>query len=75
MPDNEPSPPLPKRHATLEETIGLCAKCSQARRIVSSRGFDFWLCQRSATDPAYARYPRLPVTACVGFEPGAPTNS
>jgi hypothetical protein len=29
----------------------------------------FWLCARSADDPRFAKYPRLPVLRCPGFEP------
>ncbi len=28
----------------------------------------FLLCRRSITDPAFPRYPRLPVVECAGFE-------
>lgn len=48
---------------------GLCDTCRLARRIVSARGTTFVLCGRAATDPAYARYPRLPRLACAGYEP------
>jgi hypothetical protein len=51
--------------------VGLCAQCVHARRVGSARGSSFWLCGRSANDPRYARYPRLPVVACPGFERGA----
>ncbi|HEY7969798.1 MAG TPA: hypothetical protein VID95_07360 [Candidatus Limnocylindrales bacterium] len=51
---------------------GLCATCRHARPVVSARGSQFTLCERSRTDPAYPRYPRLPVLACRGFEPGRP---
>jgi len=30
------------------------------------------MCQRSFTDPAFPKYPRLPVIACAGYEPAAP---
>jgi hypothetical protein len=26
------------------------------------------MCERSKTDPAYPKYPRLPVLECAGFE-------
>jgi hypothetical protein len=69
MHDDE-SPPLPAdRGLSLEERVGLCTRCRHARRIVSSRGVDFWQCRRSAEDPSYPRYPRLPVLACNGFDP------
>jgi hypothetical protein len=34
---------------------------------VSGRGSTFWLCGLSATDPRFAKYPRLPVARCAGF--------
>jgi hypothetical protein len=30
------------------------------------------MCERSKTDPAYPKYPRLPVLECAGFEPRKP---
>lgn len=49
---------------------GLCADCAHGREIVSGRGSRFWLCRRSETDPAWPRYPALPVLRCDGFEDG-----
>jgi hypothetical protein len=46
---------------------GLCANCAFARRIESARGSRFVLCEKSRTDPGFAKYPRLPVIACSGF--------
>jgi hypothetical protein len=48
---------------------GLCATCRHARRVESARGSRFWLCARSADDPRFAKYPRLPVVRCAGYEP------
>jgi len=48
---------------------GLCSSCLHARAIESAKGSSFLLCQRSATDPAYPKYPRLPVLSCPGHEP------
>lgn len=48
---------------------GLCKACLHARTIESAKGSSFLLCQRSATDPSYAKYPRLPVLSCPGYEP------
>ena len=42
-----------------------------ARRVTTPRSV-FWLCERSRTDASYARYPRLPMLRCPGFEPGTP---
>jgi hypothetical protein len=47
---------------------GLCADCAHARRLASDRGSVFYLCELSASDPAYAKYPRLPVIRCAGYE-------
>ena len=51
-----------------EQHVGLCATCIHARRIESDRGSAFWLCELSVTDPAFPKYPRLPVLACTGYE-------
>jgi len=50
--------------------VGLCATCRHARRVESARGSCFWLCARNADDPRFAKYPRLPVLQCAGFEAG-----
>jgi hypothetical protein len=47
---------------------GLCDSCEHQRLIHNTRGSVFSLCGRSRSDPAYPRYPRLPVTACAGYE-------
>ncbi len=48
--------------------VGLCASCLHARTVESAKGSKFLLCQRSATDPSYPKYPRLPVLSCPGYE-------
>jgi hypothetical protein len=48
---------------------GLCAACRHSHRIETRGGSVFRLCERSLTDPAYARYPVLPMLRCTGFEP------
>jgi hypothetical protein len=48
--------------------IGLCSICCHARAIRSAKGSEFWLCERSQTDARFAKYPRLPVRTCEGFE-------
>jgi hypothetical protein len=48
---------------------GLCDSCLHQQFVPNSRGSVFSLCRRSRTEPAYPRYPRLPVTACPGHEP------
>jgi hypothetical protein len=54
--------PVPQSEA------GLCATCRHARRVDSARGSRFWLCARSADDPRFAKYPRLPVLQCPGYD-------
>ena len=51
-----------------EPEPGLCGSCSFARVIENARDSRFYLCRRAETDPAYRKYPRLPVPACEGFE-------
>jgi hypothetical protein len=52
----------------MSEAGGLCARCANARVINSARGSSFVLCGLSRTDERFAKYPRLPVVACAGFE-------
>ena len=54
---------------------GLCTTCVHARVITSSKGSAFYLCQLSFTDPRFARYPRLPVLACGGYQPRSPSSA
>jgi hypothetical protein len=57
---------------TIEKKIspeGLCGDCAFARRIESSRGSQFVLCERSRTDAAFSKYSHLPVIACAGYAP------
>jgi hypothetical protein len=47
---------------------GLCSRCRHARLVTSGRGSQFILCELSRADERFARYPRLPVLSCAGFE-------
>lgn len=47
---------------------GLCSRCRFMRVMKSDRGAAFYLCERSTTDAAFPKYPRLPVLQCSGFE-------
>jgi hypothetical protein len=62
--DDKPDQPQPG--------VGLCATCVHSRRIESARGSVFVLCQLSATDPSFPKYPRLPVLSCAGHVMAAP---
>jgi hypothetical protein len=47
---------------------GLCDTCEHQVEVRNTRGSVFSLCARSRHDPAYPRYPRIPVLACDGYE-------
>ena len=49
---------------------GLCDTCAHQRLVPNTRGSTFSLCERSRSDPAFPRYPRLPVLECRGYERG-----
>ncbi len=48
--------------------VGLCASCQRSRIVQTDRS-RFYLCTRSFTDPAFVRYPPLPVLSCPGYDP------
>jgi len=47
---------------------GLCDSCRHQKLIRNTRGSTFSMCERSKTDDRYAKYPRLPVERCPGWE-------
>ena len=49
--------------------IGLCSSCTHAKEMRNDRGSVFLFCLLSQTDTRYAKYPRLPVLRCEGYEP------
>jgi hypothetical protein len=52
-----------------DSPAGLCAHCRYVRLVTSARGSTFLLCDRSRSEPEYyAKYPRLPVASCSGYE-------
>lgn len=57
------------------ERVGLCYDCRHSRTIENARGNRFYLCELSRTDPRFARYPRLPVLRCSGYEPVDPEEA
>jgi hypothetical protein len=61
--------PAPETPPPRRDPPGLCASCRHKRDVPNTRGSMFSLCQRSREDPAYPRYPRLPVLDCCGHEP------
>jgi hypothetical protein len=51
-----------------DRMAGLCSRCVHARRIDSDRGSTFILCELSRTNGLFAKYPRLPIVSCDGFQ-------
>jgi hypothetical protein len=49
--------------------VGLCSDCRHARTITSDRGSTFIMCQHSAVDSTFPKYPRLPVLSCSAYSP------
>jgi len=52
---------------------GLCGLCVNARIIESKRGSRFYMCELSKVDPAFPKYPPLPVLKCSGYQPRGST--
>ena len=67
-PDGRRPAPRPGAPA---DGVGLCATCAHARVQRSARGSTFFRCALAEDDPAFARYPALPVRACTGYRPDA----
>jgi hypothetical protein len=55
-------------HPYAGDLVGLCATCQHVRVIRSDRGSLFYLCELSASDPRFPKYPRLPVLSCSGYQ-------
>ena len=51
---------------------GLCGTCLNARIILNRRGSRFYFCKLSKVDPAFRKYPPLPVVTCSGYAMGVP---
>ena len=58
-----------------DPAVGLCFDCRHARRVKSERGSIFYLCELSATDSRFEKYPRLPVIQCPGYKADDETKS
>jgi len=54
--------------ARLAVPPGLCAACVHLRLLASPRSV-FVRCGLAETNPAFPRYPALPVTRCAGYRP------
>jgi hypothetical protein len=47
---------------------GLCGGCRYSRRVETRHGSVFRRCLRADAEPAYPRYPVLPMLSCAGFD-------
>jgi hypothetical protein len=65
----------PESRAAERGRAGLCADCLHAQRIASSHGSTFYRCQRADFDPAFRKYPQLPMIRCVGYVPQEPASA
>jgi hypothetical protein len=50
---------------------GLCDSCLHQKLIGNTRGSTFSMCLKAREDPAFPKYPRIPVAACPGYAPTA----
>lgn len=48
---------------------GLCGACRHVSVNATRRGPVYYRCTRASWDERLAKYPRLPVVQCVGYEP------
>jgi hypothetical protein len=49
---------------------GLCGGCRHARTLTAAGGARYYQCLLAEIDRRYPKWPRLPVLACGGYEPG-----
>lgn len=61
--DNSSQDSLAKRRR-----LGLCADCINSRLVEAKLGALFYLCELSATNPNFPKYPPLPVLNCLGYK-------
>ena len=48
---------------------GLCESCVNVRVVRSGKGSTFYMCELSKADPAFPKYPGIPVLRCRGYTP------
>lgn len=52
----------------IEAKVGLCLACVHAKRLTSKSGATLFQCSLSAADSKFAKFPRLPMRSCAGYE-------
>ena len=60
---------MPDDRRPADDTAGLCARCAHVHVIENRRGSRFYRCRLADVDPAFPRYPGLPVLSCRGYAP------
>jgi hypothetical protein len=58
--------------AKAPDRAGLCGRCRHARRVAQAHDRGYILCLRSAADPSFPKYPRLPTLSCDAYEDHRP---
>ena len=53
-------------------TASLCETCAFMREVDTPKGSRFLLCQLSASNPDYPKYPPQPVVRCNGYQQKEP---
>jgi hypothetical protein len=71
-PPSRSSNPASQPQPQPQPRAGLCDSCAHQQQVPNTRGSVFSLCLLSRSDPAYPRYPRLPVLECDGYERRSP---
>ncbi|PYV90885.1 MAG: hypothetical protein DMG05_08715 [Acidobacteria bacterium] len=56
------------KSALKQDPVGICRGCIHSKIITSSKGGIFYYCRLSESNPQFAKYPRLPVYRCPGFQ-------
>lgn len=51
----------------VQDPGGLCSSCLHAKSLKTKGGSTLYLCQVSAQDPSFPKFPRLPVRSCTAY--------
>ena len=64
-----PDEPVPPGPTDVRVMAGLCGGCAHAIVRPTRRGTVYLRCALAAVDDRFAKYPRLPVVRCDGYQP------
>jgi hypothetical protein len=51
----------------ISSRVGLCITCEYSRRLATKSGSAVYLCELSAKNKKFQKYPRLPMPSCDGY--------